>query len=108
MYFELLWSDPFEGKGELPNPRRLGTLFGEDITEKVLKALGVKIIIKAHESGKAMEGFWVEYGGKIITLSSTGVYGGIPAIMEIEPKGKENRIPAGAGIFREKIFSSFR
>jgi len=36
-----------------------------------------------------MEGFWVEYGGKIITLSSTGVYGGIPAIMEIEPKGKE-------------------
>jgi len=41
LYFELLWSDPFEGKGELPNPRRLGTLFGEDVTEKVLKALGV-------------------------------------------------------------------
>lgn len=99
---ELLWSDPFEGKGELQNPRGLGILFGEDVTERVLKALGVKIIIRAHEPGKAMEGFWVEYGGKIITLSSTRVYGGIPAIMEINPKERKMEFLRGPGFSERK------
>ena len=104
LYLKLLWSDPFEGNGELPNPRGLGILFGEDVTEKVLKALGVKIIIRAHEPGKAREGFWVEHKGKVITLSSTRVYGGIPAIMEIDPKERKIEFLRGPGFSERKSF----
>lgn len=66
---EILWSDPREGmRGTYPSPRVAGRLFGEDITEKLLKVLNVKVLIRGHEP--AREGFKINHGGKILTLFS--------------------------------------
>jgi hypothetical protein len=71
----LLWSDPSSIPGEHPNPRGAGVIFGEDITQKVLSSLGLKIIVRSHEPGKAAYGPYVEHEGKIITVSSCSSYG---------------------------------
>jgi len=66
---EILWSDPREGiKGTYPSPRGAGRIFGEDITEKLLKVLNVKVLIRGHEP--TGEGFKINHGGKILTLFS--------------------------------------
>jgi protein phosphatase len=65
---EILWSDPIEDKGAYPSPRGAGKLFGWDITERVLKALNVKILIRGHEP--CNEGFKINHYGKVLTLFS--------------------------------------
>ena len=66
---EILWSDPREGmKGTCPSPRGAGRLFGEDITDKLLKMLNVKVLIRGHEPSG--EGFKINHGGKVLTLFS--------------------------------------
>lgn len=66
---EILWSDPREGmRGTYPSPRGAGRLFGEDVTDKLLKMLNVKVLIRGHEP--AGEGFKINHGGKILTLFS--------------------------------------
>jgi len=66
---EILWSDPREGiRSTYPSPRGAGRLFGEDITEKLLKMLNVKVLIRGHEPTR--EGFKINHGGKILTLFS--------------------------------------
>jgi predicted phosphodiesterase len=66
---ELLWSDPLESfSGAYPSPRGAGKLFGKDITDKVLKALDVQILIRGHEP--CSEGFQINHEGKILTLFS--------------------------------------
>jgi diadenosine tetraphosphatase ApaH/serine/threonine PP2A family protein phosphatase len=66
---EILWSDPREGiKGTCPSPRGAGRLFGEDITDKLLKMLNVKVLIRGHEPSG--EGFKINHCGKILTLFS--------------------------------------
>ncbi|UCF59319.1 MAG: serine/threonine protein phosphatase [Candidatus Bathyarchaeota archaeon] len=66
---EILWSDPREGiRGTYPSPRGAGRLFGEDITEKLLRMLNVKVLIRGHEPTR--EGFKINQGGKILTLFS--------------------------------------
>ncbi|MHC1610915.1 MAG: metallophosphoesterase family protein [Candidatus Methanospirareceae archaeon] len=64
---ELLWSDPIEGKGCFESVRGAGKLFGEDVTDKVLRISGVKTLIRSHEP---CEGIEVRQGGKILTLFS--------------------------------------
>lgn len=67
---EMLWSDPQEGlEGTKPSPRGAGKLFGIDITQRLLKLLHVKILIRSHES--CQEGFKIIHKGKILTLFST-------------------------------------
>jgi protein phosphatase len=80
---DVLWSDPFEGYGEYPNPRGAGVLFGKDITKKVLNSLSVDKLIRSHQPQKAMNGIYEEHDGKILTINSTRVYGGKPIILEI-------------------------
>ena len=46
---EILWSDPFDGKGDFRSMRGAGRMFGEDVTEKVLRAVEVKTLIRSHE-----------------------------------------------------------
>lgn len=70
----LLWSDPAPIRGEHVNPRGAGVIFGEDITQKVLSSLGLKMIVRSHEPGKASFGPYVEHGGKIITINSCSSY----------------------------------
>jgi len=66
---EILWSDPREGvKGTCPSPRGAGRLFGEDVTDKLLKTLNIKVLIRGHEP--TGEGFKINHGGKILTLFS--------------------------------------
>jgi protein phosphatase len=66
---EILWSDPIEGvRGIYPSPRGVGKLFGEDITDNLLKILNVKVLIRGHEPSK--EGVKTNHHGKILTLFS--------------------------------------
>jgi len=87
----ILWSDPFEGKGEAYNPRGAGVLFGKDVTEDVLKKLNVRKIVRSHEPQKALNGYFYSHNNKVLTISSTRVYGGKPVVLEIVDD-KENFI----------------
>ena len=66
-FTELLWNDPIEGTGSFNSIRGAGRMFGEDITDNVLRVAGVKTIIRSHEP---CEGVKVQQGGKILTLFS--------------------------------------
>jgi hypothetical protein len=83
---DLIWSDPFEGLGEFPNNNRggSGVKFGEDITENVCKLIGVKRIIRGYEPMKALRGPAYAQNGRVITVSSTRVYGGQPFVLSIK------------------------
>jgi len=81
---DILWSDPFEGLGEYPNPRGAGVLFGRDISKKVLNSLSLDEIIRSHQPQKAMNGIFIEHEGKVITINSTRVYGGTPIILVVK------------------------
>ena len=66
---EILWSDPWEGiKGTYASPRGAGRLFGEDVTDRLLKMLAVKALIRGHEPSE--EGFKTNHNGKVLTLFS--------------------------------------
>jgi protein phosphatase len=66
---ELLWNDPNEEiAGVLPSPRGAGSLFGKNITQRVLKKISVPIVIRGHEP--AQEGYKINHDGKILTLFS--------------------------------------
>ena len=66
---EMLWNDPKEKLiGTRPSPRRIGKLFGEDVTERLLKALDVNVLIRGHES---CSGYKLNHNGKVLTLFST-------------------------------------
>ncbi len=77
----ILWSDPGSGKGESPNPRGAGLIFGVDVTKQVTEDLGVEYIIRSHEPRKAMGGPAIEHAGRFVTVNSTAVYGGAPFVM---------------------------
>lgn len=87
---DILWSDPFDGEGELPSIRGAGTIFGRDITERVCDSLKIKRIIRSHEPIKAISGANFEHDRRIITVSSTSVYGGRPFILIIDAKKPSN------------------
>lgn len=66
---EILWNDPSdEIKGTYPSPRGAGKLFGEDVTEKFLKMLNTKVLIRGHEPSE--NGFKVNHHNKVLTLFS--------------------------------------
>jgi hypothetical protein len=86
---DTLWSDPFEGQGEYPNERGIGVEFGEDITRRVCRLLGVKKIVRSHEPHKVMMAGAPCYShdGRVITISTTTSYGEgyEPFILSINP-----------------------
>ncbi len=86
---DVLWSDPFEGFGEHLNTRGAGVEFGEDVSEETCRRLGVKRIVRSHQPTKALEGPYVEHGGRVITISSTIVYGGTPFVLVLLPKNSD-------------------
>lgn len=71
----LLWSDPSSIPGEHISVRGRGVKFGEDVTERVLSAMGLKLIIRSHEPRKAGSGPFEEHGGRIITVNACNSYG---------------------------------
>lgn len=82
---DIIWSDPnpFE-KGEHPNMRGEGLIeFGEDVTEKVLKDLNASLIVRSHQPNLAASGPYSVHKDKVVTISSTSIYGGKPHYLEI-------------------------
>jgi protein phosphatase len=66
---DLLWSDPSDMVRDVQrSPRGAGKLFGKNVTEKVLRKLNVKILIRGHEPCE--EGFKLNHNGKVLTLFS--------------------------------------
>jgi len=83
---DILWSDPFEGYGERLNMRGVGIEFGKDVSEGICRRLGVKRIVRSHEPRKARGGPYVEHDGRVVTTSSTIIYGGIPFALVLPAK----------------------
>ena len=66
---DLLWSDPNDMVQDFaPSPRGAGKLFGKNVTEKVLRKLNVKILIRGHEPCEG--GYKINHDGKVLTLFS--------------------------------------
>lgn len=90
---ELLWSDPTEEEGTAPNMRGAGSMFGPDVTSRILDTVGARTVIRSHEPRKARSGPAFDHDGRIVTVSSTGVYGGTPFVLELDldapPHGPE-------------------
>ena len=82
---DVLWSDPFEEQGEHSSMRGAGVEFGKDVTSDVCESLGIKRIVRSHEPIKAIDGPYYEHDKKVITMSSSSVYGGKPFILIIDP-----------------------
>ena len=84
---DILWSDPFSGRGEKPNSKRggVGVEFGCDITESVCEKLGIKRIFRSHEPQKAMRKPNYMHNRRVVTISSTSVYGGFPFAISFKP-----------------------
>lgn len=66
---DMLWSDPTENIEEVcRSPRGAGKLFGQKITNQVLRRFSVKILIRGHEPSR--NGFKINHRGKVLTLFS--------------------------------------
>jgi protein phosphatase len=66
---DMLWSDPNEMIEEVcTSPRGAGKLFGENITNEVLRRFSVKILIRGHEP--CGDGFKINHRGRVLTLFS--------------------------------------
>jgi len=66
---EMLWSDPDEIIKETDaSPRGAGKIFGENITNQVLKRFDAKILIRGHEP--CADGFKICHNGKVLTIFS--------------------------------------
>jgi len=83
---DLIWSDPFEEEGEYPNPRGAGILYGKDVSKEVCERMNVKYIIRSHEPMKALRRPFIEHDGRVITISSTSIYGGKPFTLILPAK----------------------
>jgi protein phosphatase len=87
---EILWNDPFEQEGEQFNySRGIGKFFGPNITENICKKLNVKMIIRSHQPGLQQvrkNGYAFHHNKKLLTISSTTIYGGKPVYLEISDK----------------------
>jgi len=90
---DILWSDPFEGRGERENERGCGVEFGADVTESVCKLLGVERIVRSHQPTKALIGPFYSHDSRVITVSSTSVYNGRPFILTINPSDSSRPRP---------------
>ncbi|MEM4347762.1 MAG: metallophosphoesterase [Candidatus Altiarchaeota archaeon] len=85
---EILWNDPTDEISDIANnPRGAGKIFGKDITEKILNSLGLKTLVRSHES---CNGFKINHDGLILTIFSTkGPYGNENAsYLKINPREK--------------------
>jgi 3',5'-cyclic AMP phosphodiesterase CpdA len=80
-----LWSDPGSACGLEESPRGMGYRFGPDVTACVLASLGVHAIVRSHQPQRARRGPVVDHDGRVITMSSTGVYGGRPHFLVVDP-----------------------
>lgn len=99
---DILWSDPFDGFGEYPNMRGAGVMFGQDISNKICHMLHAKIIVRSHQPRKAWQGPYTEHNGRVVTISSTTVYGGTPFILNL-PIHNLNNVLTNLGDYTQDL-----
>jgi predicted phosphodiesterase len=81
---DIYWNDPREEPGEIPGTRDIGYLFGPEISAAVLTNTGVKMLIRGHQPHLVLERPFFSHNGRIMTFSSTNVFGGKPYYLEID------------------------
>mmetsp|Transcript_13153 Transcript_13153/g.30739 ORF Transcript_13153/g.30739 Transcript_13153/m.30739 type:complete len:406 (+) Transcript_13153:73-1290(+) len=69
---DLMWSDPRDNEGLVPNRRGAGREFGPDVTQKFLQNNDLRLVIRSHEVRD--EGYSVEHNGLLITVFSAPNY----------------------------------
>jgi hypothetical protein len=82
---DIIWSDPGDNAGQIPNRRGCGVEFGEDVTDLILQRLRVNAIVRSHQPSLARNGPAYCHRRKVVTISSTSAYGSDyrPHILEI-------------------------
>lgn len=77
LFVDLLWSDPHETPGHIPNPRGCGTLWGPDLTNAFLSENNLRWIIRSHQVPYDYERGWMEHHlGLVFTVFSASNYCG--------------------------------
>lgn len=69
---ELLWNDPQEEPGTMPNKRGVGFAFGPDVTKNYLESNGLSLLIRSHEVKE--EGYELTHDGYCCTIFSAPNY----------------------------------
>jgi len=91
-FVDAMWSDPQEALRVAPNPRGAGlSAFGPDITARFLAETGFGLVVRSHQVPPNNEGYFVQHGGKLITIFSASNYCGIAgntgAVLVLRPGG---------------------
>ena len=89
---DLLWSDPGDDEGERPGKRGAGVEFGPDVSKRTLDNLDVKQVIRSHQPYLAESGPYFSHAGRIVTISTTRVYGGRPFLLEINTQESQFQV----------------
>jgi serine/threonine-protein phosphatase 4 catalytic subunit len=89
---DIIWSDPGSEPGLHGNPRGAGVVFGPDISADVMNKLDVRYLIRSHQPRKALSGPAVEHDGRVITTSSTSVYGGRAFALVLTPANLQEKL----------------
>ncbi|KAL3074433.1 hypothetical protein niasHS_015263 [Heterodera schachtii] len=85
LHIDLMWSDPMETQGQLPNPRGAGVLFGEDVVIRTCQLLKISCIIRAHQF--IQSGYEPMFNQRLITVFSAPAYTGqtnTGAVLEVK------------------------
>ena len=94
VFTEMMWGDPGSRSGLVPGMRGIGHEFGVDVTLAVTGAHDVLRVIRSHQPGRAKHGPAFDHSSRVVTISSTSVYGGTPHIVVVDPGS--DHAPAGS------------
>ncbi|WEL39492.1 serine/threonine protein phosphatase [Encephalitozoon hellem] len=74
-FADILWGDPYDGKGFQPSPRGSGYLYGEDVVMRFLELNGLASIVRSHQL--VIEGYKFHFPERnVITVWSAPNYMG--------------------------------
>ena len=78
LYFDMLWADPFEGRGVIHNGARGGgtVMFGSDISRNFLERNKLDLCIRSHEVPSTMAGYEDHHENRVLTIFSASCYCG--------------------------------